>query len=75
LKSRAAVSTLHGLLLMYDTIASALDQDDHTGAGKEKKYGVLDTPDWKEWARALEAELDSRNVTYDKISWTRSRAP
>jgi hypothetical protein len=59
----------NGLLMLYNPIRAALEQDDNTPKGQPKLYGVRDTADWREWADELETELDARKVSYNKIKW------
>jgi hypothetical protein len=59
----------NGLFMLYEPIRTALLLDDNTPADQPKVYGVRETADWREWAKQIEAVLDERRVTYDKIKW------
>jgi hypothetical protein len=61
--------SLSGLLMMHGSIKSALSIDDNTPPGAKATYGVRTYRDWKEHADAIEAELDSRKINYQKIEW------
>ena len=58
-----------GLLMMHGGIKNALAVDDNTPPATAKTYGVRTYSDWKEQGDAIEAELDSRKVSYQKIAW------
>lgn len=59
-----------GLRSMHEGIRTALADDDATPRSKPKRFGVRDTPDWRRWADALEAELSSRGLTFSQINWS-----
>ena len=59
----------NALLMLYNPIRAALEQDDATPKGQPKLYGVREHPDWRLWAKELEAELDKRGVMYTKVTW------
>ncbi|AEG68830.1 hypothetical protein PP715_21310 [Ralstonia solanacearum] len=59
----------NGLKMMYEGAKDALAEDDATPSGQDKPYGVREYADWRELTDAIEAELDSRNVSYPKIVW------
>ena len=59
----------NGLLMLHKGVADALASDDATPPGTEPKYGVRETPDWKAWSDAIEAELRSREATFTRIAW------
>ena len=61
--------TTSGLLMMHGGTKNALTIDDNTLPEVAKPYGVRQYPDWREQADAIEAELDSRSVSYQKIVW------
>ena len=58
-----------GLLMMYGGIRNALAVDDNLPTDVEKPYGVRCHDDWRRWANSIEAELDNRDVKYEKIVW------
>ena len=59
----------NGLKMMHEGIRKALTHDDALSAGQDKTYGVREFADWREHADAIEAELDKRDVSYDKVAW------
>lgn len=59
----------NGLKMMHEAIRNALAHDDALPSGQEKIYGVREFADWREQADKIEAELNSRGVTYTKIIW------
>lgn len=62
-------TSTNGLSMLYDGIRSALEADDSKEHPDQREYFVRDTNDWREWATAIEVELDKRNVTFSKIVW------
>lgn len=56
------------ILLMYDAIKKALQEDDAL-PDNQKKYFVRDFKDWKDTVDLFEAELNKRNVDYERIIW------
>jgi hypothetical protein len=60
--------TTDALLMQYDSIEKALDEDDQAKGGK-KMYEVREYGGWRGWADDIEAELDRRQANYHKIKW------
>ncbi len=56
------------ILLMYDAIKKALKEDDELPQD-QKKYFVRKFKDWKYTVDLFEAELNKRNVDYERIIW------
>lgn len=56
------------ILLMYDAIKKALKEDDELPQN-QKKYFVREFKDWQDTVDLFEAELDKRNIDYEKIIW------
>lgn len=54
---------------LHTAIKEALKKDDDTAEGLDKPYGVRQHGDWRRDADAYEAELDRRELLYDKIIW------
>jgi hypothetical protein len=59
----------NGLMAMHGAIRNCLQIDDALPKGGEKFYGVRDYQDWRQQADLIEAELDNRKITYQKIVW------
>lgn len=59
--------SLDGLRSLHEGIRRALATDD--AAKSPKPYGVREFPGWREWATALEAELDRRNEPFSRLQW------
>ena len=57
----------NALLSRHKGVIDALETDDKSGA--DKTYNVRGTSDWKEWADALEHEMDNRKLNFKKIPW------
>ncbi len=57
------------LLKLHNAIAEALRVDDGIAVAEHKPYGVRVFSDFQEQTRAIEGELDKRNVNYTKIVW------
>jgi hypothetical protein len=52
-------------------IRGALASDDAlTGLGEEPRFRVRATPDWKQHAADLEAEMLKRGMMFDVIDWS-----
>lgn len=58
-----------GLLMMYHGILQALEVDDNLPSNSQKTFGVREYADWRRCADAMEAELNKRQINYQKISW------
>jgi hypothetical protein len=64
------------LTLMYEAVRGALAADDALkGQGQETRFGVRETPEWKEHATALEAEMLKRGMSFEVIDWSEDQAP
>ena len=59
--------TTEALLVHYDMIEKALDEDDTPGG--KKLYQAREYGGWRGWADDIEAELDRRKAQYHKIKW------
>jgi hypothetical protein len=56
-------------------IRGALASDDATKAqGGETRFRVRETPDWKEHAAGLEAEMLRRGMSFEVIDWSEDQA-
>jgi hypothetical protein len=62
--------TNDSLTMMYEGIRGALESDDElVGLGEQPLFCVRETPDWKQHAADLEAEMLNRGMTFDPIDW------
>lgn len=59
----------NGLKVMHRATRDRLLEEDGLPKGQEKVYGVRKHNDWRMQADEMEAELDRRGHTYDKIPW------
>jgi hypothetical protein len=67
--------TNDSLTMMYEGIRGALASDDAlTGLGEEPRFRVRVTPDWKQHAADLEAEMLKRGMMFDVIDWSEDQA-
>ena len=63
------------LTMMYEGIRGALAADDALKRqGQETRFRVRETPDWKQHAAELEAEMIKRGMTFEVIDWTEDQA-
>lgn len=63
--------TNDSLTMMYESIRGALAADDSlSGLGEEPRFRVRETPDWKEHAADLEAEMLRRGMMFEVIDWS-----
>jgi hypothetical protein len=59
------------LLMMHHSARGALAVDDELSQlGQEKRFRVRETPDWKEHATGLEAEMLRRSMSFEAINWS-----
>ena len=59
----------NGLLMMHKALRDAFHKDEQTPNGQDKPYGVRVYADWRQWSDALEAELSSRNQSFEGVPW------
>ena len=63
--------TNDSLTMMYEGIRGALASDDAlSGLGEEARFRVRETPEWKQHAADLEAEMLSRGMIFEAIDWS-----
>jgi len=63
------------LTMMYEGVRGALAADDVIKAqGEETRFRVRETPDWKQHAADLEAEMINRGMFFEVIDWTEDQA-
>jgi hypothetical protein len=68
--------TNESLTMMYEAVRGALAADDaRKSQGEEAKFRVRETPDWKEHATDLEAEMTKREMFFEVIDWSEDQAP
>ena len=66
--------TNDSLTMMYEGIRGALASDDAlSGLGEEARFRVRETPEWKQHAADLEAEMLSRGMIFEVIDWSEIR--
>ena len=66
--------TKDSLTMMYEGIRGALASDDAlSGLGEEARFRVRETPEWKQHAADLEAEMLSRGMIFEAIDWSETR--
>ncbi len=54
---------------LHNAVKKAIKADNDTPEGVSKPYCVHETKDWEMWSAALESELESRDIKFDKIIW------
>lgn len=69
LKEYLSGFSTNGLCMMHKALRDAFHKDEQTPQGHEKPYGVRIYEDWRQWSDALEAELSSRNESFEKVPW------
>jgi hypothetical protein len=58
--------------MMDEGIRGALESDDElVTLGEQPRFRVRETPDWKQHAADLEAEMIGRGMIFDPIDWDR----
>jgi hypothetical protein len=63
--------TNDSLKMMYEAIRGALAADDALKRqDMESRFRVRETPEWKEHAADLEAEMLKRGMTFEVIDWS-----
>ncbi len=68
--------TNHSLTMMYEAVRGALAADDALEMeGREPAFCVRDTPDWKQHAADLEAEMLRRGIHFVIIDWSEGQEP
>jgi hypothetical protein len=64
--------TNDSLTMMYEGVRGALESDDElVTLGEQPRFRVRETPDWKQHAANLEAEMIKRGMIFDVIDWDR----
>jgi hypothetical protein len=67
--------TNESLIMMHHSARGALAVDDELHSlGKEPRFRVRETPDWKKHAKGLESEMAKRGTIFDAIDWSGNRA-
>ncbi len=63
--------TNDSLTVFYETIRGALGADDAMKARSEEvRFRVRETPEWKQLAADLEAEMLKRGMMFEVIDWS-----
>ena len=52
----------HGLLMLYQAVKLALDEDD--GNPDDRPFQVRENSDWRRWSDEIASELDQRGTNY-----------
>ena len=66
--------TNDSLAMMYEAIRGALAADDALKAqGQEPRFRVRETPEWKNHAADLEAEMLKRGMMFEVIDWSQDQ--
>jgi len=67
--------TNDSLTMMYEGIRGALAVDDALKAeGRETRFRVRETPDWRQHAGELESEMLKRGMFFEVIDWSEDQA-
>jgi hypothetical protein len=67
--------TNDSLTMMYEGVRGALESDDElVSLGEQARFRVRETPDWKQHAADLEAEMISRGMIFEVIDWSEDQA-
>jgi hypothetical protein len=68
--------TNDSLTMMYEGVRGALAADDALKAeGRETRFRVRETPDWKRHAAELESEMLKRGMFFAVVDWSEDQAP
>jgi hypothetical protein len=63
--------TNDSLTMMYEGVRGALESDDElVSLGEQPRFRVRETPDWRQHAADLEAEMLKRAMAFDLIDWS-----
>jgi hypothetical protein len=63
------------LMMMYEGVRGALSADDTLKElGRETRFRVRETPEWKKHAADLEAEMLRRGMMFEVIDWSEDQA-
>jgi hypothetical protein len=66
--------TNESLIMMHHGARGALAVDDELHSlGKEPRFRVRETADWKTHADGLESEMAKRGMIFDVIDWSKNR--
>jgi hypothetical protein len=67
--------TNDSLTMMYEGVRGALASDDAlSGLGKEPRFCIRETPEWKKHGGELESEMLKRGMFFDVIDWSEDQA-
>jgi hypothetical protein len=67
--------TNDSLTMMYEATRGALAADDALKRqDQETRFRVRETPDWKQHAADLEAEMLKRGMLFEVIDWSEDQA-
>ena len=67
--------TNDSLAMMYEAVRGALASDDAlVGLGRESRFRIRETAEWKIHAGNLETEMLKRGMFFDVIEWDEGQA-
>jgi hypothetical protein len=67
--------TNDSIAMMYEAVRGALAADDALERqGRDTRFGVRETPEWKKHAADLEAEMLRRGLIFSVIDWHEGQA-
>jgi hypothetical protein len=59
--------TTAGLVMLYQSIKIALEQDDQMP--ERRQFEIRENPEWRRWSSEIAAELNLRGVAFSPIEW------
>lgn len=62
-----ATITTPGLIMLYQSIRIALEQDDQMP--ERRQFEIRENPEWRRWSDEIAGELSLRGVAFDSIAW------
>jgi hypothetical protein len=62
-----ATITTPGLIMLYQSIRIALEQDDQMP--ERRQFEIRENPEWRRWSDEIAGELRLRGVEFDSIVW------
>jgi hypothetical protein len=62
-----ATITTPGLIMLYQSIRIALEQDDQMP--ERRQFEIRENPEWRRWSNEIAGELSLRGVAFDSIAW------
>ena len=59
--------TTASLLMLYQSVKIALEQDDHMP--ERRQFEIRENPEWRHWSDQIADVLTSRSVEFARIEW------